>query len=49
MIVLLVESTLEYLYTRDVEAEAGNGSDPFSVEAEARKIHHFRFLIGGKN
>ena len=51
MIVLLVESTLEYLYTRDVEAEAGNGTDPFSVEAEAeaRKIHHFRFLIGGKN
>ena len=47
---LLVES-------RDVEAEveveAGSGSSgsgPFSVkaEAEARKIHRFRFHIGGK-
>ena len=42
--------------TRDVEAEAGSGSGgsgPFSVEAEAeaeaRKIHRFRFHIGGKN
>ena len=30
-----------------MEAEAGSG--PFSVEAEARKLHHFRFHIGGKN
>ena len=31
-------------------AEAGSGgSGPFSVEAEARKIHHFRFHIGRKN
>ena len=30
--------------------ESGSGgSDPFSVEAEARKFHHFRFHIGGKN
>ena len=38
--------------TRDVEAEAGNGSGgsgPFSVEAEARKFHRFHFHIGGKN
>ena len=39
---------------RDVEAkaEAGSGgSGTFSVEAEAeaRKIHRFRFHIGGKN
>ena len=36
----------------EAEAEAGSvsgGSGPFSVEAEARKIHRFRFLIGGKN
>ena len=35
-----------------MEAEAGsNGSGTFSVEAkaEARKIHRFRFHIGGKN
>ena len=32
---------------RDVEAEAGSGSGPFSVEAEARKIHRFR--LGRKN
>ena len=35
-----------------MEAEAGSGSGgsgPFSVEAEARKIHRFRFHIGGKN
>ena len=32
---------------RNVEAEAESG--PFSVEAEARKIHRFRFHIGGKN
>ena len=32
---------------RDVEAEAGSGS--FSVEAEVRKFHRFRFNIGGKN
>ena len=39
------------LSTRDVEAEAGSGSGPFSAEAEAeaRKIHRFRFHIGGKN
>ena len=30
-----------------MEAEAGSGT--FSVEAEARKIHRFRFHIGGKN
>ena len=41
---------------RDVEAESeagsgSGGSGTFSVEAEAeaRKIHHFRFHIGGKN
>ena len=39
---------------RDVEAEAkagsgSGGSGTFSVKAEARKIHHFRFHIGGKN
>ena len=35
---------------RDVEAEAGSGgSGAFSVEVEARKIHRFRFHIGGKN
>ena len=35
---------------RDVEAEAGSGSRTFSMEAEgeARKIHRFRFDIGGK-
>ena len=27
----------------------GCGSGTFSVEAEAQKIHHFRFHIGGKN
>ena len=35
-----------------MEAEAGSGSGgsgPFSVEAEARKFHRFRFHIGGKN
>ena len=43
------------LLDRDVEAEAGSGSGSgtFSVEAEAeadaRKIHRFRFHIGGKN
>ena len=42
------------LKTRDVEAEAeagsgGGGSGTFSAEAEARKIHRFRFHIGGKN
>ena len=33
---------------RDVEAEAeaASGSGPFSVEAEARKFHRFRFHIG---
>ena len=39
---------------RDVEAKAeagseGSGSGPFSVEAEGRKFHRFRFHIGGKN
>ena len=36
----------------EAEAEAGSGSGgsgTFSVEAEARKIHRFRFHIGGKN
>ena len=36
----------------DAEAEAGSGSGgsgPFSVEAEARKIHRFRLHIGRKN
>ena len=46
------------LASRDVEAEAeagsgSGGSGTFSVEveaeAEARKIHRFRFHIGGKN
>ena len=32
-----------------MEAEAGSGSGTFAVEAEARKIHRFRFHIGGKN
>ena len=32
-----------------MEAEAEAGSGPFSVEAKARKIHRFRFHIGGKN
>ena len=33
------------------DAEAGSGSGTFSAEAEveARKIHRFRFHIGGKN
>ena len=37
--------------TRDVEAEVEAGSErgTFSVEAEARKIHCFRFHVGGKN
>ena len=30
-----------------MEAEAGSGT--LSVEAEAPKIHRFRFHIGGKN
>ena len=38
---------LPQLGFKDVEAEAGSG--PFSVEAKARKIHRFRFHIGGKN
>ena len=34
----------------EAEAEAGSGgSGTFSVEAEARKIHRFRFHMGGKN
>ena len=33
----------------EAEAEAGSGSGTFSVEAEAGKIHRFRFHIGGKN
>ena len=36
----------------DAEAEAGSGGGgTFSVEAEAeaRKIHRFRFHVGGKN
>ena len=40
----------ESVQARDVEAEAGSGSrgsGPFSVEAEARKIH--RFHRAGKN
>ena len=42
------------VWARDVEAEAeagsgSGGSGPFSMEAEARKFHHFRFHIGGKN
>ena len=40
---------LPQLGFRDVEAEAEAGSGPFSVEAKARKIHRFRFHIGGKN
>ena len=32
-----------------MEAEAEAGSGPFSVKAEERKIHRFRFHIGGKN
>ena len=41
-----------FCFNQDVEAEAeagsgSGGSIPFSVEAEARKIH--RFHIGGKN
>ena len=31
------------------EAEAGSGSFSVEAEAEARKIHRFRFHIGGKN
>ena len=44
---MLTNCKLLGVETRDVEAEAGSG--PFSVEAEARKIHLFRFHIGGKN
>ena len=33
----------------EAKAEAGSGSGPFSVEAEARKLTRFRFHIGGKN
>ena len=34
----------------EAEAESGSGgSGTFSVEAEARKIHRFRFHIGEKN
>ena len=45
---------LDEVGNRDVEAEAeagSGGSGTFSVEAEAkaRKIHRFRFHIGGKN
>ena len=42
---------VSFVTNRDVEAEAKAGSSPFSVEAEteARKIHRFRFHIGGKN
>ena len=29
--------------------EAGSGTFSVEVEAEARKIHRFRFHIGGKN
>ena len=32
--------------TRDVEAEAGSRSGPFSVEAEARTFYRFGFHIG---
>ena len=35
-----------------METEAGSGSGgsgTFSVEAKARKVHHFRLHIGGKN
>ena len=32
-----------------MEAEAGSGTFSVEVEAEARKIHRFRFHIGGKN
>ena len=42
----------EEVMSRDVEAEAGSGSGgsgTFSVEAEGRKIHRFRFHIRGKN
>jgi len=31
---------------RDVEAEAGSGSGPFSVEAEAEVRKFYRFRIG---
>ena len=33
----------------ELRFKQGCGSGPFSVEAEARKFHHFRFHIGGKN
>ena len=42
-----IRACLSTIVIRDVEAEAGSG--PFSVEAEARKIHCFCFHIGGKN
>ena len=32
-----------------MEAEAEGGSGPFSVGAEARKLHRFCFHIRGKN
>ena len=54
-IIIHLEFDLRFCFngiqTRDVEAEAeaGSRSGTFSVEAEARKIHRFRFHIGGKN
>ena len=48
----LIPLQMSWFKIRDVEAEAGSesgGSGTFSVEVEARKIHHFRFHIGGKN
>ena len=44
-----LSSIHENFGTRDVEAEAGNGSGTFSVEVEAPKFYRFRFHLGGKN
>ena len=49
MLLTLTNSVKYGVRTRDVKAEAGSGSGPFSAEEEARKFNRFRFHIGGKN
>ena len=38
-----------YTFQLCLNQGCGSGSGTFFVEAEARKIHRFRFHIGGKN
>ena len=48
--VLSVFALLRYGLNQGCGSGSGSGgSGTFSVEAEARKIHRFRFHIGGKN